>query len=195
MFEKEIAAQQPISWLDVGAGYGEFVEAVKGLFPESSRVVGIEPMEPKARAAQARGLAVSTTSLNDVEGPFDVISLINVFSHLPDFNSFGQQLAAKLSPNGVMFIETGNGGDLERRDDFPDVLYLPDHLVFAGVKQMTRMLNQVGFQVEKVEQQRVDSLVFTAKAMIKSALAGRPRVALPYTSPFRTVFYVARLKS
>ncbi len=40
----------------------------------------------------------------------DVISLINVFSHIPDFEDFLRQVVEHSSPGGVVFLEIGNGG-------------------------------------------------------------------------------------
>ena len=109
----------PISWLDVGAGYGEVVEAVSALAPAGSRIEGIEPMQPKARAARARGLAVNNEYLRPDHAKVDVVSVIDVFSHIPDFAQFLSVISRVLTPRGEVFIETGNLADLDRRDEFP----------------------------------------------------------------------------
>lgn len=172
------------TWLDVGAGYGELIEAVDPWF----KVQGIEPMVSKVRIARKRGLSVSAAPLSEVTGQFNVVSLINVFSHVPDFPAFAAQLHKRLKPGGLLFMETGNGGDLASRADYPDRLYLPDHLVFIGVEQMKALLSRCGFEVLKVEEHPA-AWRFLVKAMAKALMAGR----LPNTGRrFRTVFYAAR---
>jgi hypothetical protein len=192
MFERELAERKSVRWLDVGAGYGELLEAVSNLFPNGSTFSGIEPMLHKVEVAQSYGLPVVAEPLEAMKGPYDAISLINVFSHIPDFIAFGHDIRAKVARSGVLFLETGNGGDLVRRADYPAPLYLPDHLVFAGVRQMTKILKDLGFEVEKIQERRIDDIAWTIKAFLTAAQKGTLRLAMPYSSPFRTVFYKAR---
>ena len=195
MFREEIAAGHPMRWLDIGAGYGELVEAVSKVLPPGSHVEGIEPMAAKVAVADSLGLAITDTPLSQVEGRFDVISLINVFSHIPDFKSFLSEILDKLSENGLLLIETGNAADLKSRADYPDLLYLPDHLVFGGVSQIRSMLAASGFTLDKVRAARVDTPYWAAKVTIKSILMRNAVVRLPFTSPFRTVLFKARRNS
>ena len=51
-------AKNPVSWLDVGAGYGEIIQAVEALAPQNSYVEGIDPMKPKVNRARKLGLNV-----------------------------------------------------------------------------------------------------------------------------------------
>jgi len=99
MFDDVWADTKRISWLDVGSGYGEILEAVAELAPPGSRVEGLEPMEPKRTAARERGLMVRAGYLFDVREQFDFVSLVNVFSHIPDFRSFLEDLK-KVLPLG-----------------------------------------------------------------------------------------------
>ena len=190
-FKDELS--RPLSWLDVGAGYGELAEAVQGLAAPGSRIQGIEPMAAKVAAARARGAPVSQTALSEVHDRFDVVSLINVFSHIPDFRDFGAQLRGRLNPGGWLFLETGNGGDLERRADYPDRLYLPDHLVFIGVEQMRRLLDEMGFDLVATRA-LTPSSVARLKNVAKTVVDGRWQLLAALNSPFRTVFYKARLR-
>lgn len=192
MFRDEIAAGRPMRWLDVGAGFGETVEAAMAALPAGSEVTGVEPMQPKVAAARALGLPIVDTPLADLSGGYDVISLINVFSHIPDFKDFGAQIARLLAPGGSVWIETGNVANVTR-SQYPDRLYLPDHLVFAGPEQMTRILSDLGLTVVLVDPVRVDGPLYTLKNIIKSVVDGRPQLRLPWTSPFRQVHYKATL--
>ncbi len=191
-FKDELGA--PLSWLDVGAGYGELVEAVGGLTAPGSRVVGIEPMAAKVAVAKARNLPVSQTPLSEIHDRFDVVSLINVFSHIPDFRDFGAQVRERLTPGGHLFLETGNGGDLDRRADYPDRLYLPDHLVFIGVEQMRRLLDEMGFDLVATRALTPSGLA-RLKNVAKTVVDGRWQLLAALNSPFRTVFYKAKLRA
>jgi SAM-dependent methyltransferase len=196
MFADVWARREPISWLDVGAGYGEVVEAVVGLAPAGSRVEGLEPMHPKAAEARRRGLTVEEDYLRSTHAKVGFISSINVFSHIPDYGGFLSDVRDVLLPRGELFIETGNLADLDDRNSFPGPLGVPDHLVFAGMNHIRGFLDRSGFDIVKVEQVRSDDVLNFAKNIVKRIL--RPRVSysigLPYTSPYRQLMVRARLR-
>jgi SAM-dependent methyltransferase len=195
LFADVMGAGRPIRWLDVGAGYGEVVEAVQALAPAGSRIEGLEPMAPKAQAARALGLCVHEAYLRNVSDRYDFVSAINVFSHVPDFREFLQEIKGVLNPGGEVLIETGNAADIGARSNFPDQLMLPDHLVFAGEAHMQRFLAESGFDIVQTQRLRIDGLVHFVKTVVKRLL-GRPVVlALPYTSPTRTLLFRARLRA
>jgi len=183
----------PISWLDVGAGYGELLEAVSRLAPAGSRIEGLEPMRPKAMAARARGLLVTEDYLRPAYTQVQFVSFVDVFSHLPDFRAFLADVRSVLLPGGEIFMETGNLADAEDRSEFADELGVPDHLVFAGERHIRGYLEESGLQVVRIERQRADGLVNTAKYVVK-ALLGRPtQLRIPYTSRYRQLLIRARL--
>jgi SAM-dependent methyltransferase len=184
---------EPIAWLDVGAGNGEIVEAIARLASEGSRIEGVEPMEAKASRARARGLNVITSYLKPAHPKVGFVSVIDVFSHIPQFSDFLADVRSVLLPGGELFLETGNLADLDRREDFSGELGLPDHLVFAGEPQLYGYLKKAGFEIVKVERVRIDGFVYFAKNVVKSLL-GRPvQVRLPYSSKFRQLQVRARL--
>jgi SAM-dependent methyltransferase len=194
LFDDVWDSARPISWLDVGAGYGEVLEAVTALAPAGSRVEGLEPMKPKAQRARERGLKITEDYLRPEHPKVDIISVVDVFSHIPSFSSFLADLRTVLKPSGELFVETGNLADLERRDEFPGELGLPDHLVFAGEKQLLGYLDHAGFEVVRIQRRRIDGVVNLAKNVAKK-LIGRPTaIRLPYTSKYRQLLVRARLR-
>lgn len=195
LFADVWSAGRPISWLDVGAGYGEVVEAVVGIAPKGSRIEGLEPMAPKAAAARARNLPVTEDYLRPTtHDKFDFVSLVDVFSHIPDFSAFLRDVVAVLQPRGEIFIETGNLADLRDRQEFPGELGLPDHLVFAGERQLRGFLDRAGFEVVSVERLRMDGFANLAKGIVKKALGRSVSVRLPYRSAYRQLLVRARLR-
>lgn len=193
VFPDIIDSSKPVRWLDVGAGFGELVETLQTLLPKGSQVFGIEPMTPKVIDAQARGLPIYQAELSEISARFDVISLVNVFSHVPNFREFLGRLRPLLRDGGEIFIETGNGGDLPSRQDYPDLLYLPDHLVFAGETHLRDYLMESGFAVISTTTLRVDTAAQFGKNLIKAAMGRRIRLSMPYHSNFRRVLMRAQL--
>ena len=195
MFADVWEEANPISWLDVGAGYGEIIEAVSALAAPGSNVEGIEPMKPKAEHAKARGLAVKEGYLSDVGQQYEFLSLINVFSHIPDFRAFLEDAKNVLQPNGEMFIETGNIGDLVSHHEVPTDLDLPDHLVFAGEQNITDFLTEAGFSIISIKKRRKDGVINFAKNIVRKALGRHVTLAVPYTSAYRSLLIRAKLLS
>jgi len=195
MFNDIWQISKQISWLDVGAGYGEVVEAVSALAPSGSKIEGIEPMKPKVIYSRARGLKISEKYLNDVTEKFDFVSLVNVYSHIPDFRLFLGEIKKVLVDNGEFYLETGNIGDLVDSHEVPTELDLPDHLVFAGEKHLTGYLSEADFSIVMVRRIRKDGLINFAKNIIKKLIGRQVTLAIPYTSHYRSILIRAKLRS
>lgn len=182
------------SWLDVGAGFGELVKAVADLSAGAGRVVGIEPCQPKVDAARRLGLEVAAKGLAQAreEGPWDVVSLVNVFSHLPDVHGFFAEIATLVRPGGEILVVTGNGADIER-SDYPQPLSLPDHVVFGGEAHVVGVLERAGFRLQALR--RFETALprpgWEAKAEHLAATVLRRRVGYSGT-PFRSLWMRAR---
>jgi len=186
---------KPISWLDVGAGYGEFIEAVSALAPQDSVILGLEPMKPKADKAKDRGLKVREGYLSDIKDKYEFVSLINVFSHIPDFRIFLRDIKNILTDHGELFIETGNIADLMSRHEIPTELNLPDHLVFAGEEHIVGFLREAGFTVINIYRRRKDGFLNFAKNIVKKLLGRKVTLEIPYSSQYRTLLIRAKLLS
>jgi len=184
--------ETPVSWLDIGAGYGEVVEAVASLAPQGSWVRGLEPMVVKASAAQKRGLDVIPSFIGPDTPCCQFASLINVFSHINDFDAFLRDVAGVLEEGGEFFMETGDVSDLASRDDFPGELGSPDHVAFAGSKHLVGFLNRNGFDIVSIHRAPIDGYLYTVKNMVKKAIGRNVILKLPYSSPYRTMRVRAR---
>lgn len=143
--------RRPCAWLDVGAGFGELVMAVSDLAGGEARLLGLEPCLPKVERARALGLEVRPGTLEEAraQGPWDVVSLVNVFSHIPDVHAFFGDIGSLVRPGGEVLVVTGNGADIERAD-YPQALSLPDHVAFAGQAHVVGVLERAGLRVQGV---------------------------------------------
>ncbi len=194
MFDDVWTAGDRISWLDIGAGYGEIVEAVSALAPPGSRVEGFEPMMPKVAQARARGLDIIEGYLDRAHPKVQIASIVDVYSHIPNFDGFLSQVRDVLLPEGQVFVETGNLADVDRRSEFPNELGLPDHLVFAGEDHIRGHLDRAGFEIVRIERQRTDGVVNLVKNAVKIAIGRTGHIGLPYTSSYRQLLVRARLR-
>ncbi|MBK8982268.1 MAG: class I SAM-dependent methyltransferase [Ignavibacteria bacterium] len=130
------------TWLDIGCGYGEFIIALKSFGGGNGIYKGIEPNEIKSNFALSKGLDVDFTDIKDLpDEHFDFVSMLNVYSHLPDPVLFFNEIRRILKKNGEILIQTGDAANLNRQD-FPHTLYLPDHLSFATEDIIKKLLEK-----------------------------------------------------
>lgn len=182
-----------LRWLDIGAGFGELVKAVSDLANGSHDIVGLEPCEPKVKRARALGIRLESRALSEMsETRWDVVSMINVLSHLPAPLDFLEQIHELLEPGGELLLVTGNGAEIERAQ-YPQALSLPDHLVFAGQAQLERFLEGAGFEVTHVTRfsTSMPRPAWEAGAEALAARLLRRRVGYSGT-PFRSLWVRAR---
>ena len=182
-----------VSWLDVGAGYGEIIEAVTLLAPTGSKIEGIESMRPKVIKAKKLGIQIKECYISKITEKYDFVSLIDVFSHIPDFREFLKDIKKVLKLNGEFFLETGNGGELANYRLAPSELGLPDHLVFASERNIIDYLNEAGFSIIAIHRRRIDGMTNFMKNIIKKLLGRKVSLRLPYQSPYRTLLIRSKL--
>jgi 2-polyprenyl-3-methyl-5-hydroxy-6-metoxy-1,4-benzoquinol methylase len=185
------------TWLDVGCGYGEFMETVQDCFGDEISVYGLEPNEVKRHSAQTRGLNVSDFKLFGHADTYDVVSLMNVYSHLYRPNKFLAEMAGVVRKGGLVLIQTGDVTNVTR-ETFLKPAGLPDHLSFVTEEVLVRMLADAGMKVERVV--KVPSLIYTldqvVKEFIKLFVPGKSSFLKYYLSPknkrMQSMFVLAR---
>lgn len=157
--------------LDVGCGYGEFIAELKEFSPSAIQIAGFEPNEIKRNVALQNGHDVRPSMSHFGDTKFDLISLLNVFSHLSNPREDFRNYRKILQPNGLILIQTGDAAGLEPKA-MPKPYFLPDHLSFASEIIIKNILEQEGFKVLKVY--RYPAIHFTwwqlAKEIIKTLL-------------------------
>lgn len=136
-------------WLDIGCGNGEFIAALNKFSNGKIRAIGLEPNILKQKIAQKKGLDVNYFDLEKHEERYDVISLLNVFSHLPDPPKAIASWSKLLNPNGLLLLKTGDTANLDSKNHFRP-FYLPDHLSFGSEKLVVGILERTGFNILQI---------------------------------------------
>jgi SAM-dependent methyltransferase len=143
-------ASRKATWLDVGCGHGELLVTVRELCGDNVVTLGIEPNHQKITAARLRGLNVDYFDLASHDKRYDTISLLNVYSHVPNPREFLQLVKQRLTPRGELLLETGDTANL-RADQHPRPFLLPDHLSFASAEILSNLLRDVGFDIISIK--------------------------------------------
>lgn len=186
-------------WLDVGCGHGEFITAVRQWSGGKIVPQGSEPNVRKQESARKRGLDVHFIDIETEAERYDTISLLNVFSHLPDPPGFFRSLKKLLNSGGEILLETGDTAHFTAADHYRP-FYLPDHLSFASEEIVTEMLNRLDFDIVSVVKfpyVRADLKSFTREAlkMFLPQFDSRLRYYLKWKLYSRTDMFIrAKLK-
>src|SRR4051794_640908 len=110
--------------LEIGPGAGSFLIAARDAGYE---VAGVELNPVEAEHIRSLGIPC-WSSLDDVEGTFDVVYHCDVLSHLYDPVATFRQIRSMLNPSGFHMFETGEGDINPKYWRLIGNWQLPDHL-------------------------------------------------------------------
>ncbi|WP_218934150.1 class I SAM-dependent methyltransferase [Rosistilla ulvae] len=142
--------EQTASWLDIGCGHGEFITSIERYFGGKVSAKGCEPNKSKIASANRHGLDVTYFDLSSHDREYDIVSALNVFSHLPDPIETLRDWGQLIRPGGLLFLETGHSSHLKPVDHHKPY-YVPDHLSFANRGIVESILAKIGFRVCKTK--------------------------------------------
>ena len=134
-------------WLDIGCGAGILLSqaAAHGFTGE-----GIElNHDRRAIAAKVTGMPMHGLPVEELKFPdasFDVVSMINVFSHLTSPTATLTEIKRILKPGGLLVMATGEITAGAQRSHMLN-WNLGDHLYFLGDRTIDRYAEKVGYQM------------------------------------------------
>lgn len=141
--------EQATSLLDVGCGTGRLLELFKGR--AGVKRVGIELNAERAKFARNKAACeVYETPIQSFHSPasFDVITLMNVLSHVPDLDGFFSAVHALLSDQGKVILKVGEISREVKKSAVYD-WQIPDHLQFLGLNTMPVLAQKFGFKITR----------------------------------------------
>jgi 2-polyprenyl-3-methyl-5-hydroxy-6-metoxy-1,4-benzoquinol methylase len=135
--------------LDYGSGTGYFLNFMQTMGWD---VTGVEINEHARKVAKDKfGLQLNPPELfNQLNGPFEVISLWHVLEHLYDFTDKLQEFYQKLSPGGLLILALPNHTSMDAqwlKQDWA-AYDTPRHLWHFAPKNIKQMAAKYGFQYE-----------------------------------------------
>ncbi|MGH8961057.1 MAG: class I SAM-dependent methyltransferase [Jatrophihabitantaceae bacterium] len=159
-------------WLDIGCGAGLLLTLAR---ESGYHGAGIElNADRRAAAAEVTGLPMHDRPVEDVrfaDGSFDVISLINVFSHLTSPAATFAELRRILKPEGVLIVATGEITAGVRKSHLPD-WNLGDHLYFLGDHTMEQYAARAGFDIAHHERSWFPELLYSRESLESKGRSG-----------------------
>ncbi|MDH3604372.1 MAG: class I SAM-dependent methyltransferase [Candidatus Tectomicrobia bacterium] len=148
---------EPIDFLDVGAGDGRLLNWYRSIPDINIRTHGVEMNPAAANRLAQRGHNVYTGLFEEAEIPsesFDIVHSSHVIEHVADPMRFATKGRDLLRPGGIFLVETPNldcvGARLFRRRYWGGY-HFPRHWTFYTPETLTEALHQAGLKVLEIQ--------------------------------------------
>ena len=140
----------PSSVMDVGSGYGIFLEEWKKTNPKTE-LIGIEPSKHLAKICRDKGINVIEKVVEEVAGydqKIDLLVCFEVFEHIHTPKEFIEKLKELIKPNGYIVLSTLtiSGFDLQLLWENSNSISPPHHINFLSIKGFENLFRQCGFK-------------------------------------------------
>ncbi len=140
----------PSTVMDVGSGYGIFLEEWKKISPETN-LIGIEPSKHLAEICRKKNINVLEKVVEEVTGydeKVDLLVCFEVFEHIHSPEDFIQKLKKLIKPQGHIILSTLtiSGFDLQILWEKSDSISPPHHINFLSIQGFENLFNNCGFK-------------------------------------------------
>ena len=135
--------------IDVGAGYGNFLNECRKRFPDTN-MVAVEPSVALAIECRSKGFEVVESFVEqvgtDYEGFADLVVSFEVLEHVHEPVAFMKSLKRLARPGGMVLVTTLciDGFDLQTCWDEADQISPPHHINFFSVLGFKKLFKRVG---------------------------------------------------
>jgi len=180
-----LTLDRPISLLDVGCAYGFFLDEARKI---GMSVHGLDLSESAIQWME-KNLSIKGTvgiSSDAPEGPFDIITAIEVIEHVKDPHSFMKDLHKRIKDGGLLVIHTGAIDSLTARwlGRFWWYLNPPDHCTIYSRPSLRRLIADNGFdplehRLRYVEWGGLNNILLKLARIFGSKRLGRLASKLP----------------
>ena len=138
------------SLLDIGAGFGTFLEELQKLNLFEA-LYAVEPSSKLADTCRKKGLAVMEELAENlkIDAPVDVITNFELIEHLFEPLAFLKHCHRLLKPGGLMILTTPNilGFDLLVLGALSDNIGAPNHINYFNPLALKILMQSAGFTV------------------------------------------------
>lgn len=162
--------------IDVGAGFGYFLDLIKDKFFHASDIYAVDYNEAALLALRAKGYKTFSVDLredgfNSMKEAFDIIFMFQVFEHMDRIDEVVARLKYLLKPHGSAFIAVPNEMRtlyMERHGSLLDVP--PNHIGRWTKNAFEVICRRHGLQLSNCEREPFNLLTFLQQDIVDSFL-------------------------
>lgn len=135
--------------IDVGAGYGIFLDEWRKRVPET-QLVAVEPSASMAMECRTKGFEVVESSAEEIgveyQNTADLVVCFEVLEHVYEPLGFLKSLMRLSKPGGYVFLSTlcVDGFDLQMLWDKSNQIFPPHHINFLSVAGFEKLFERAG---------------------------------------------------
>jgi 2-polyprenyl-3-methyl-5-hydroxy-6-metoxy-1,4-benzoquinol methylase len=142
------------TFVDVGSGYGSFLEEIKSL-NRFENIVGIEPDKELAKVCSKNGISILDKRMEDVgykEISADFMTAFEVIEHLFDPSEFFEGVKQILRPGGLFLLTTltCSGFDIQALWEHAKNIYPPHHINILSISGLEVLAQRCGFEIVEI---------------------------------------------
>ena len=139
----------PETIVDVGAGYGIFLEEWKKKYSDI-RTIAIEPSVSLAQVCREKGIEVVESIVENVTGYDECADMVVCFEVLEHFHeplSFIETLSSLVKPGGYLMVSTlgVDGFDIQTLWEKSNSVSPPHHINFLSINGFHELFKRAGF--------------------------------------------------
>jgi SAM-dependent methyltransferase len=177
--------RRPVSVLEIGCATGEYCAAMRSL---GLAWQGVDIDEQMLEFCRARGFPATT--LQEIQGRYDVIFLSQVLEHVTEPRAFLERLGALMAPGAIIHLDVPNHDSLTSlyrrlhwRHQAYGFLQPMYHLIAYGSRPLAALMKSAGFDILHLGAHANDDPVF-----------GQPRLrnSLPKAIAYRVADAIGR---
>ena len=154
-------------WLDIGCGCGTLLQVAR---QNGFEVEGIEINPERLAYCRDAGLKVYENDIDSnfpLPSSYDVISLINVFSHLRSPIATFTAINRILTDKGIILLATSELGEKAYKDEVEN-WHIPDHLHFAGSNTFQSIASKLNLKISYASRSLTQKVVLSEKLSYRS---------------------------
>ncbi|WP_084508274.1 class I SAM-dependent methyltransferase [Mesorhizobium sp. WSM3224] len=162
--------------MDVGAGFGFFLDRVKNKFFKPSDIFAVDYNETSQSVLSSKGFTtfsgdVRGDSFDRLEESFDFICLFQVFEHMDNVDDVFTRLKFLLKPHGSVFIAVPNENRTYYMESHGSLIDMPPNHIGRWTKQaFDAICRRHGLQLTKCEREPFNLLGFLKQDIVNSYL-------------------------
>jgi 2-polyprenyl-3-methyl-5-hydroxy-6-metoxy-1,4-benzoquinol methylase len=162
--------------IDVGAGFGYFLDRVKNKFFRTSDISAVDYNETSQSVLASKGFKtfssdVRADSFDPLKETFDFICMFQVFEHMDQVDEVFARLKFLLKPQGTVFIAVPNENRTYYMESHGSLIDMPPNHIGRWTKEaFDAICRRHGLQLTKCQREPFNLLRFLKQDIVNSFL-------------------------